>query len=58
LPHLRDSVTHCATLTGSLGQGAKSSETHFDHSFFSRAVSEPVSTPGKVTSGSALAPGD
>src|SRR5258708_5352019 len=54
LAHLRDSFTHWATLTGSLGHGAKSSETHVDHSFFSRGVSELVSTPDSVTSWSAL----
>jgi hypothetical protein len=54
--HLRDSFTHCAMLTGSLGQGARSSETHVDQSFFSRDVSEPVSTPGRLTSVSADPP--
>src|SRR5258708_170889 len=52
--HFRDSRTHCAMLTGSLGHCAKSSETQDDQSFFSRVVSEPVSTPARLTSGSAL----
>src|SRR3954468_2365619 len=44
LSKLLDSFTHWATLTGSLGHGAKRSETHADQSFFSRAVIELVST--------------
>src|SRR5258708_6182011 len=48
--HFRDSFTHCAMLTGSLGQGAKSSDTQVDQSFFSRGVSDPVSTPARFTS--------
>src|SRR5882757_10489360 len=48
--HFRDSFTHCAMLTGSFGHGAKSSDTHVDQSFFSRGVSDPVSTPDKFTS--------
>src|SRR6185436_8388963 len=54
LAHLRDSFTHWASFTGSLGHGASNSETHVDQSFFSRAVSELVSTPAKVTSVSAV----
>ena len=57
LLHLRDSLMHWEMVTGSLGQGAMSSETQVDQSFFSREVRAPVSIPGRLTSVSAPLPG-